>query len=122
MPRISRLIVPDQKCVYHVMSRTALEGFPFGDVEKEEMVKILKRYSSLYLSEIIGFCIMGNHFHLLVRMIPDNYFTDNEIKERYIRFLRMAICFQVNSYQITLNVLFCFQLETDRFLFFPLPE
>ncbi len=86
MARISRLIVPDQKCVYHVMSRTALEGFPFGDMEKEEMVKIIKRYSSLYFSEIIGFCIMGNHFHLLVRMVPDHYFTDADIKKRYVGF------------------------------------
>ncbi len=68
------------------MSRTALEGFPFGDVGKEELVKIIKRYSSLYFSEILGFCIMGNHFHLLVRMVPDHYFTDDDIKKRYVRF------------------------------------
>ena len=35
MPRTSRLIIPDEKAVYHVMSRTALDGFPLEDVEKK---------------------------------------------------------------------------------------
>jgi len=86
MPRISRMIVPDQKCVYHVMSRTALEGYPFGDMEKDEMVRILKRFSSLYFTEVLGFCIMGNHFHLLVRMFPGHHFTDEELRKRYVAF------------------------------------
>jgi hypothetical protein len=33
MPRTSRLIIPDETAVYHVMSRTALDGFPLQDVE-----------------------------------------------------------------------------------------
>ena len=35
MPRTSRMIISDQKAVYHVMSRTALDGFPLKDVEKD---------------------------------------------------------------------------------------
>ena len=33
MPRTRRMIIDDQGTVYHVMSRTALDGFPLGDVE-----------------------------------------------------------------------------------------
>jgi hypothetical protein len=33
MPRTQRMIIDDQSTVYHVMSRTALDGFPLGDVE-----------------------------------------------------------------------------------------
>jgi putative transposase len=29
---------------------------------------------------------MGNHFHILVRMIPDTHFSDTEIKERFLRY------------------------------------
>ncbi len=61
MPRTSRMIIPDERTVYHVMSRTALDGFPFGDVEKDEMVEIIRRFSLLYFAEILGYCIMGNH-------------------------------------------------------------
>ena len=81
MPRTSRLIIKDETAVYHVMSRTALDGFPIGDIEKDFMLDLIKRYSSLYFVEILGFCLMGNHFHLLVKMIPEHEFTDGEIKK-----------------------------------------
>jgi REP element-mobilizing transposase RayT len=68
------------------MSRTALDGFPLGDVEKDFMLDLIRRYSSLYLVEILGFCLMGNHFHLLVRMFPEYKFTDEDIKKRYEAF------------------------------------
>jgi len=84
--RINRMIIPDQRTVYHVMSRTALNGYPFGNAEKDELVKILLKLSKLYFTEVLGFCIMGNHLHLLVRMLPESYFTNEEIKSRYVTF------------------------------------
>jgi hypothetical protein len=54
MPRTSRLIISDEKAVYHVMSRTALDGFPLKDVEKDFMLELIKRFSSLYFVEILG--------------------------------------------------------------------
>ncbi|CAB1059435.1 hypothetical protein D1BOALGB6SA_4197, partial [Olavius sp. associated proteobacterium Delta 1] len=83
MPRTSRLIIADQKAVYHVMSRTALDGFPLKDVEKDFMLDLIKSLSSLYFTEILGFCLMGNHFHLLVKIFPENRFTDEEIQKRF---------------------------------------
>ncbi len=86
MPRTQRLKISDETAVYHVMSRTALDGFPLGDVEKDFMLDLIKRYSALYFVEILGFCLMGNHFHILVRMFPDHKFTDEEIKKRFVGF------------------------------------
>ena len=86
MPRIQRLIINDETTVYHVMSRTALDGFPLGDIEKDFMIDLIKRYAALYLVEILGFCLMGNHFHILVIMIPEYKFTDQDIKKRYVDF------------------------------------
>jgi putative transposase len=34
MPRIARIVMKDEPAVYHVMSRTALDGFVPADVEK----------------------------------------------------------------------------------------
>jgi putative transposase len=93
MPRSTRLIIPDQRAVYHVMSRTALDGFPFQDIDKDRMVDLIRRLSTLYFTEILGFCIMGNHFHILVRMIPDSHFSDTDIKARYTRFYGSDIHF-----------------------------
>ena len=86
MPRTQRLKINDGTTVYHVMSRTALDGFPLGDIEKDFMLDLIRRYSSLYLVEILGICIMGNHFHLLVKMFPEYKFTDDDIKKRYVEF------------------------------------
>ena len=86
MPRTPRMVVGDETAVYHVMSRTALGGFPLADVEKDFMLELIKRYASLYFTEILGFCLMGNHFHLLVKMFPESKFTDNDIRKRIERF------------------------------------
>ena len=86
MPRIPRMVINDETTVYHVMSRTALDGFPLGDVEKDFMLDLIRRYSTLYLVEILGFCLMGNHFHILVKMFPEHKFTDEDIQRRYENF------------------------------------
>mgnify|MGYP003563375963 CR=1 FL=1 len=82
MPRVSRMIVQNQTAVYHVMSRTALDGFPLEAFEKDFLLDLIKRMSGLFFSEIYGFALMGNHFHLLVKMIPEDRFTDEEVKDR----------------------------------------
>jgi len=86
MPRTTRLIINDETAVYHVMSRTALDGFPLGDIEKDFMLDLIRRYSKLYFVEILGCCLMGNHFHMLVRMFPEHKFTDEDIQKRYEEF------------------------------------
>ena len=70
MPRIARLIVKGEPAVYHIISRTVLNGFVMGDIEKDYLLNLIKRLSRVYFSEVLGFCLLGNHFHLLVRMLP----------------------------------------------------
>ena len=86
MPRTPRMIIGDKTAVYHVMSRTALDGFPLGDIEKEFMLDLIRRYSTLYFVEILGFCLMGNHFHIVVRMFPESKFSEEDISNRIERF------------------------------------
>jgi len=54
-----------------------------SDVEKDFMLDLIRRYAKLYLIEILGFCLMGNHIHILVRIFPDDKFTNEDIKKRY---------------------------------------
>ena len=60
MPRILRMIStdPDQKTVYHVISRTALDGLPFKNTEKDELIRVIHLFSMVYAVEILGFSIM----------------------------------------------------------------
>ncbi len=86
MPRVARMIINGSESIYHIITRTCLDNYPFDEVDKDEMVKIIIRYSSLYFTEIMGYCIMGSHIHLLVKMIPGENYTDEKIKKRYIKF------------------------------------
>ena len=51
MPRTSRLIVSNQKAVYHVMSRTALDGFPMHDFENDFVAENYQRFKHLFHSK-----------------------------------------------------------------------
>jgi len=62
MPRIARLIVKEEEVVYHIMSRTALDGYVMGDVEKDFLLHLIKKLSRVYFAEVLGFCLMGNHY------------------------------------------------------------
>ncbi len=83
MPRIPRMLITGEPTAYHVMSRTALDGYVLGDVEKEHLLSLIKQMSRVYFVDLLGFCIMGNHFHLLVRMLPGDVFDDKEVLKRY---------------------------------------
>ena len=61
---------------YHVMSRTCGGDVWFDEVEKEALAKLIRKMCRFTGAELLTFCVMGNHFHLLVR-IPD--------KERWMR-------------------------------------
>ena len=85
MPRNARFTLPDRPTVYHVMSRTALSGFPLGDIEKDKLLDIIRYFSSIYFVDILGFAIMGNHWHLAVKVYPHEYADRDEVKERFTK-------------------------------------
>ena len=65
------------------MSRTALDGYVLGDVEKDFLVNHIRWLAKVYFAEVLGFCIMGNHFHLLVRIEPGRDKSVDEIRKRF---------------------------------------
>ena len=78
------------------------------------MLDLIRRYATLYLVEILGFCLMGNHFHILVRMIPENNFSDEDILKRYADFYGDEPTFtdgQISSLRIKLSSLSEFMRE-----------
>jgi REP element-mobilizing transposase RayT len=42
--------------------------FVLGEVEREQFVGLMRLYERLYGLEVITFCIMSNHFHILVEV------------------------------------------------------
>jgi len=39
------------------MSRTVLDDFVLGDIEKEYLLKLIRRLSSIYFAEVLGFVL-----------------------------------------------------------------
>ena len=63
-----RFIFDDRTCCYHTMSRTAGGELLFGEIEKEAFRKILRRMERFSGVEVLTYAVMGNHFHLLLRV------------------------------------------------------
>lgn len=82
MPRIARLTDSTQPTIYHLISRTALDGFPMGSVEKDYLVSLFKKFSKFYFTDVLGYCVMDNHFHLVVQMNPADNYEDEEVVAR----------------------------------------
>ncbi len=82
MPRNRRLKVQGEAAFYHIVSRTVGGEFYLGDVEKEKLVSIIQRFSALFLVDVLGFCVMSNHFHLLVKVHPGKEVSDKEVLKR----------------------------------------
>ena len=53
---------------FHVMSRVAGGAMLFGDEEKEAFRLLMLRMAKFSGVEILTYCVMGNHFHLLIRI------------------------------------------------------
>ena len=87
MPRIARMVIEGEPAVYHVVSRAVLDGYPFGDAEKDLFFQVVRRLGKIYFTEILGICMMGDHFHLLIRMLPATDVPDSEIRQRVERFV-----------------------------------
>jgi putative transposase len=53
---------------FHLMSRTCGGTVFFDDTEKEGLVLVLRRLAAFCGIKLITYCVMGNHFHALVRV------------------------------------------------------
>jgi putative transposase len=66
----ARLLAPDTfaHALYHCYSRVVDKRMIFGDAEKEQFVAFMRMYERLCGVRVLTFCVMGNHFHLLVEV------------------------------------------------------
>jgi putative transposase len=69
--RPKRLKVAGTSAVYHCMSRVAGGEPLLGTTEKEVFRKQLHRLADFCGVEVLTYCVMSNHFHLLVRVPPE---------------------------------------------------
>jgi putative transposase len=64
MPHISRLVVPGVPV--HVVQRgNHCEDVFFSDLDRRIFLQLLEKYSQQYGLRILGYCLMGNHYHVV---------------------------------------------------------
>ena len=83
MARIKRLKIEGEEAFYHIISRTVGGEFYLSDLEKEELLEIIRFYSKIFFVKVISYCIMSNHFHLLVKMEPEHFYSEEDVLARY---------------------------------------
>lgn len=71
----ARLLAPwveDERrsAVYHTISRVIHRQMLLGDTEKEQFVKYMRLYEDFCGVRVLSFCVMTNHFHILVEVPP----------------------------------------------------
>ena len=81
--RQRRLKVGGREAIYHCMSRTVNGELLFKDREKEILRKMIHQLADFCGVQVLTFCIMSNHFHVLVRVPNAPAVSDRELMRRY---------------------------------------
>lgn len=62
------LVPPDMDGLYHVVSRVVDRRKVFAEDEKRKFRELLLAYAEFSGISVVAWCIMGNHFHLLLNV------------------------------------------------------
>ncbi len=72
----------DGEAFYHVMSRCALQEHLLTKEVKGMFLTMLRRAEKFSGVKVLDYCIMDNHFHLLVKVPKRRAVSDEELDER----------------------------------------
>ncbi len=67
---------------FHCLSRVVDRRFVMGDPEKEVFRKILRQCEIFYGIRVLTYCIMSNHFHVLVEVAEPKALTEDGVLSR----------------------------------------
>ena len=67
---------------YHLVSRCAFKKMAFGDEDKSMFVKMLHKVAAFSGIEVLAYCAMTNHFHILVHVPRPIELTEDILLKR----------------------------------------
>jgi REP element-mobilizing transposase RayT len=67
---------------YHCISRVVDRGMRLGPQEKEKFYEMMRKVESFSGAKILTYCIMSNHFHILVHVPEREEISDKELLRR----------------------------------------
>ena len=75
--------VKEHETVHHLISRIAHRVYFLKDDERKDFLEIVRRSSEFSGVQLLGWCVMGNHFHILVFLPTPRFVDEHEVIERY---------------------------------------
>ncbi len=78
-----RVLVKEQTAVYHCISRTVLGEKIIDTRGKEVLRKQMWRQAGFCGVEVLTYCLLSNHLHILIRIPYDEEIRDLELMRRY---------------------------------------
>jgi len=83
---MARIKVAGRGAVYHCISRVVGGQMLLGPPEKEKLREMLWQQAEFSGVELVTYCLMSNHLHLLVRVPAEVTATDAELVARAAKF------------------------------------
>ncbi len=87
--RRSRWLAPwkdslNKPAIYHCISRVVDRRFVLGDDEREQFRKFMRMQESFSGCRVLSYCLMSNHFHLLLEVppMPEGGISDEVLLKR----------------------------------------
>ncbi len=75
----------EKSAIYHVVSRVVNRDFIFGAQEKEHFVKLMRLYERFCGVKVLTYCMMSNHFHILLEIPPKSQRPDFSDDEAFLK-------------------------------------
>ena len=84
--RMARIKIAGGTAVYHCISRVVGEQMLLEDQGKEKLISLLGKLAEFCGVEVITYCMMSNHFHLLLRVPTRVELSDAELLAKMAKF------------------------------------
>jgi len=75
------------RAYYHVMNRVIGKEFLFDEECKERFVHIMRHVEAFTGVQVLTYCVMDNHYHLLLKVHDAKPLSDEELLGRYQRYV-----------------------------------
>lgn len=88
MARQLRFMILRMGDFYHLTIRT-VGGDPLigEEYQKRYLLNLIKRFSSIFFVELVSFCIMDNHYHIVMRSKSHKDYSKREVNRRISRII-----------------------------------
>ncbi len=98
--KIRRTKVQGRDAVYHCMTRVVNGERLFKDREKEMLRKMIWQVADFCGVQVLTYCVMSNHFHVLLRVPDRQRVDDQELLRRYQVLYPKPTKFQADSVKV----------------------